>query len=213
MNTTAHLISDATSGVTLEQRYPSPEEVNKNRLLDACIEAIESHGLQHLQMNHVIDGSGLSRGTAYKYFKNKTAVVHAAYLREGAKLFEGAKQAVLACTTVEDIFVYSFLYVHSNLPKNPLLREVIYNHQELLESLAVEQTILETLKGFDLKVLFGDYPAFCDDIQVVSGYWIHAIISFLLLRSGEGKSLEEIEQYVRKRFVPGLCLQEYGIDN
>ena len=193
------------------QANPSPEASNQQCLLDACVKAVGEKGLEALQMNHVIELSGLSRRTAYKYFKNKSEVVNAAFLREGATLFEGAKREVSKCTSVEDIFVYSFLYVYQHLPKNPLLKELFHNHEGLLENLEVKKTILETLKGFDLEVLFKEHPALRKDIYALSEYWIHAILSFLLLRSGDNKTLKEVEKYVRKRFIPGLCLSDYGV--
>ncbi len=196
-----------------EQRYPTAEDVNQNRLLDACVHAVDKYGLQNLQMNHVIEASGLSRRTAYKYFKNKSAIVNAAYLREGARLFEGAKQEVSACSSVEDIFVYSFLYIYKHLPQHPLMRELVQHNQELMENLDVEKNILKALAGFDLGEVFKDYPKIKRDIYALSEYWVQAILSFLLLRSGENKNLKEVEAYVRKRFVPGLCLHEYNIKN
>jgi len=189
---------------------PAPEALNQKRLLDACVKAVGENGLQDLQMNHVIALSGLSRRTAYKYFKNKAEIVNAAFLREGAKLFDGVREEVAKCTSIEDIFVDSFLYVYQHLPRNPLLKELFHNHEGLLENLDVKKTILETLKGFDLEELFKEHPALCKDIYTLSEYWVQIILSFLLLRSGKNKNLAEVESYVRKRFVPGLCLNDYG---
>jgi len=194
-----------------KQSYPTPEEVNRNRLLDACVEAVGQHGLRDLQMSHVIEGAGLSRRTAYKYFKNKSTMVDAAFLREGARLFEGARQEVSACTSIEDIFVYSFLYIYQHLPRHPLMRELIHHNRELTENLNVGKNMMDALEGLDLKALFDDYPQISRDIYALSEYWVQVILSFILLRSGENKSLKEVEAYVRKRFVPGLCLGDYNL--
>lgn len=189
----------------------SDAESTAESIVDACMQAIAEHGLQNLQMNQVIETSGYSRRTVYKYYSSKAELIQAAYWREGARLYAGAREAVQSYTKVEDIFVYSFLYVYQNLLASPLLSELIYGHRELLENLAVESSILETLQDFDLTLLFVDYPDLQKDIYDLSGYWIQAIISFLLLRTGEGKSLGEVERYVRKRFVPGLCLSDYNL--
>jgi len=202
-----------TSQTLVEESYPSTEEINQSRLLDACVEAVRTHGLDHLQMNHIIEQSGFSRRTVYKYFKNKSEIVSAAYLQEGARLYESAKKVIEGCQSIEDVFVYSFLYVHQNLPKNPLLKELVHNHQGLLDNLNVEQTILETLKGFNLEEMFSDYPDLNKEIYSLSEYWIHAILSFLLLRSGERMTVDEVEQYVRRRFVPGLHLEDFQLND
>ena len=194
--------------MSVDNGYPSTEEINRNRLMDACLDAVGDYGLDSLQMNHVIEGSGLSRRTVYRYFGNKSELVQAAYLREGARMFEATQKAVVDCQTLEDIFVTAFLYVYQHLPQNPLLNTLINGHEVLLQNLDVERSVLETLQGYDLVEMFEQYPREGGDIYELSEYWIHAILSFLLLRSGENMSMAEVEAYVRKRFVPGLHLQQ-----
>ncbi|HSC76298.1 MAG TPA: TetR/AcrR family transcriptional regulator [Pseudomonadales bacterium] len=191
------------------QSYPTIEEVNQNRLLDACVHAVDQYGLRDLQMSHVIEASGLSRRTTYKYFKNKSALVNAAYLREAIRLFEGARKEVSACSTVEDIFVYSFLYIYQHLPENPLMRELIDHNQELVKNLDVKKNLEDVVTGLAPGSILMKNQNIKRDMVSLSEYWVQVILSFLLMRSGENKSLADIEAYVRKRFVPGLCLDEY----
>jgi AcrR family transcriptional regulator len=202
------------SQLTVSETCSTREVIIRERLLNACVASVAEHGLHDLKMNHIIENSGISRRTVYKYFSNKQEIIKAAYHREGARLFEATKQEVAKYSTVEDIFVYSFLYVYEYFPGNPLLRALIDQNRELMESLNVaDQTIMETImQDIDLGYLFQDYPDVLRDIFELSEYWVQAISSFLLLGIGKNKTIDEIEVYIRKRFVPGLCLDDYKLD-
>jgi len=210
-NTDVHAAGTGAAFVTVQ--YPSREEINRNRLLDGCVMAVAEHGLAAVKMNHIIERSGLSRRTAYNYFQNKADIVRAAYLREGTRLFEATGREVSRYHNVEDVFVFSFLYVCLHLPQNPLLRTLIHQNHELMQSLNVtdQPTIKTLLQDIDLGGVFSNYPDLLRDIYELSEYWVQTIASFLLFGIGKNKSPAEIERYIRKRFVPGLRLDEYSL--
>ena len=182
-------------------------------LLDACVASVQAYGLQGMKMSHIIERSGVSRRTAYKYFANKEAIVAAAYHREGVAMFHSTWQAASVYDSVEDIFVCSFLYACQHIPQNPMLSTLIHENRDLLESFQLsDQSAVEMLlHGLDLGILFGDHPRILNDIFALAEYWVQVIASFLLLGIGRNMKPDEIEAYVRKRFVPGLHLEEYGL--
>lgn len=188
-----------------------PTADTREKILDACLDAVDRHGMAKLQMGHIIERSGFSRRTVYQHFANRQAIVHAAYLREGQRLFDGARRIARKQASLADIFVASFLFIYRELPKNPLLRELILNHQLLRQNLNVSQSIFETLDHDELRALFRDYPGLQKDIPMLAEYWIQSILSMLILR-GEKQSPNRIEAYVRRHFLPGLHLEDYGPD-
>ena len=57
-------------------------ERTHDRILDAAISALATHGLARLSLEDVAKEAGMSRQTVYRYFGSKDALVTAAILRE-----------------------------------------------------------------------------------------------------------------------------------
>ena len=60
------------------EAYPSPDvELSPSviRILSGALDAIASRGVKRLSMSDIIDASGVSRGTMYRYFSNKDEVL------------------------------------------------------------------------------------------------------------------------------------------
>ena len=47
------------------------------RILSGALDAIAARGVKRLSMSDIIDASGVSRGTLYRYFSNKDQVLSA----------------------------------------------------------------------------------------------------------------------------------------
>jgi hypothetical protein len=62
------------------------------------------------------------------------------------------------------------------------------------------------------QLVFGDFfrshPALAAQAEEISEYWSRNALSFLTFRTAE-RSREELENYVRRRLIPGLHLAEY----
>ncbi|MEY4160973.1 MAG: hypothetical protein RLZZ136_1594 [Pseudomonadota bacterium] len=65
----AELVDDAVPEVEL-----SPSVI---RILSGALDAIAARGVKRLSMSDIIDASGVSRGTLYRYFSNKDQVLSA----------------------------------------------------------------------------------------------------------------------------------------
>ena len=65
----AEIEADPTPDVEL-----SPSVI---RILSGALDAIASRGVKRLSMSDIIDASGVSRGTLYRYFSNKDEVLGA----------------------------------------------------------------------------------------------------------------------------------------
>jgi AcrR family transcriptional regulator len=66
----------------------------RTQILDAARRALHRHGLEAVTMEMIIEGSGLSTGTVYKYFRGKDDILNAAVLSSMDDLL-GVLQPVL----------------------------------------------------------------------------------------------------------------------
>ena len=86
----------------------SAAEQSINRILDATLESVTRQGLRHLSMSDVCRRAGVARGTLYRYFPSKEALLEAlgqrtrqrteAGIREAAAACEGGREKLLAVT-------------------------------------------------------------------------------------------------------------------
>ena len=61
-----------------EARWPAPDQgASVQKILDGALRAIASLGMRRLSMSDISDTSGVSRGTLYRYFGSKDAVLAA----------------------------------------------------------------------------------------------------------------------------------------
>ena len=108
---------------------------------------------------------------------------------------------------IEDKFVESFLYLLEALPQNPILALMVEPGNEFLSTIRMDLP-------FDMfgQVVFGDvfqeHPALGAQAEEISEYWSRNALSFLTFRTTE-RSREELEQYVRRRLIPGLRLEDF----
>jgi len=83
---------------TTSERILSTSE----RILDGALRALARRGVQKLSMSDICDEAGVSRGTLYRYFKNKRDVLEAIgqHVENGYK--EAMQQAIKARPDPED---------------------------------------------------------------------------------------------------------------
>src|SRR2546429_6156000 len=71
-------------------RHPDTSEIRRNQILDAATKVFVRQGFQHARMDDIVEGSGLSKGTLYWYFKSKediiNAILHSLFTGELANL-------------------------------------------------------------------------------------------------------------------------------
>jgi len=72
------------------------EALTRERILDGAAAAIARHGLAKLGMGDVSDLSNVSRGTVYRYFPNRQALLRVLAEREGRRFREEVRRAMAA---------------------------------------------------------------------------------------------------------------------
>lgn len=190
----------------LDSSYLRPEAITRERILDGCVSALDSFGLEKLRMKHIIESSGLSKQTIYNHYKNQRAVLLDAYTREGERLSRGCAEQIRAFESLEDKFVMGMVYVHDSLPANPLLREIVTNHAGFLSALNLDAIPLEQFGRLCFSDVIQAHPALAVEFSELADYWSRSVLSLLFFRSTDIRGSEQLIGYIRRRLVPGLNL-------
>jgi len=72
----------------------SSSDGTRERILEGAVRAVARHGLAKLAMNDVSRSAGVSRGTLYRYFPTREALLDALAQREAGLFFERALAAI-----------------------------------------------------------------------------------------------------------------------
>jgi AcrR family transcriptional regulator len=75
---------------------PRRAERTRERILNGAIRAVARHGLSKLDMGDVSVSAGVSRGTLYRYFENRDALLDAVSIQEARRFWERCVEALEA---------------------------------------------------------------------------------------------------------------------
>lgn len=189
--------------------YPSRREVTRDRLLDACVLSVAEHGLRKLKMNHIIEHSGLSRPSVYKYYKSKEAVLVDAFTREVIRLSQGLAHEMTKHQKLEDKFVYGLMFAHEVIPKNPMMRLIIEDNTEIRKFINADTQDPDVITELGFSEVVNEYPKLKKDIYEIYRYWQRSLLPLFLVPGEELATRKTLEKYLRQRIVPGLRLEKY----
>ena len=189
-------------------RYPSAEEIARNRLMDAGIVCIKKYGFDKATIKEIAKESGIARQTVYNYYKNKNELLADAFAREGFKLATESANYISAYKQADEMFVQAFLYIHEHLPKNTVLALLLEPGNSFLMKVGMVYFPFEHFCITAFSPIFDRYPYLKKDIEDISELWIRNVISILTMPSAKKKSRKQLEQYVRLRLIPGLNLRD-----
>lgn len=189
----------------------SREEATKNRIMDACCVSAEKYGIANVRIKHIVENSQISRQTVYNHFRNIDEIVNLSSLREGARLVEACSKEINNYTDIEDRFVKAFLFVYQELPLSPILRELVDSNRDFFSYVNSETYSIQQFGLLCFQSIFDERPELLKDVKEISEYCSRGVLSLLLLPSEDLMSIDDVEKYVRLRFLPGLCLNSYGL--
>lgn len=190
-------------------RFPSHDEQVRLRLQDAAIACVSEVGFNKVRIRDIGDRAGLARQTVYNYYSNKYDVVAAAFMREGMQLAENVAAHIQAVEGVENKFVEGFLYVVEQFPLNPVLALVLEPGSDFLARAGMRYWPFSDIGQVVFAGVFQEFPALAEQAEEISEHWSRNAMSFLTLRGRTERSREELAGYVRRRLLPGLCLQVF----
>jgi AcrR family transcriptional regulator len=114
----------------------------RDRILDGAAEAVARHGLAKLDMGDVSHTSGVSRGTLYRYFPSRDALLTQLADREGLQFRERMLAAIAAAPAGPERILVALEHATRHVKEHPVL-----------------QRLLETDPAFLLRALQREFPA------------------------------------------------------
>ena len=188
----------------IESTYPSREDVTRNQILDACIQCIDTVPLSSLKFKHIVEGARLTRRTIYNYFKNRDDIIISAFQREGIAISRACAAEITRYDDPEEKFVQGFVWMHRNLPKNPVLNLLCKQDPVFLDLVGFPDLEVEMYGQLCFGEVFDQNPKLAQRAPEISELWTRNLMSFLTLPGAHKKTEEELELYVRQWLVPGL---------
>jgi AcrR family transcriptional regulator len=188
-------------------RYAAPEDITREKLLDAGIACLDQYGLKKTNMRLIAQESGIVRQTVYNYFNSKYELLSAAFQREGIRLGEDASRHIERFQGAEDKLVEGFLFIYETFPKNPILSKVLEPGQDFMGTVGLSSVPFAFFGELVFHEVFEQHPYLRPDIANISELWIRNVMSFLIVSGPDSKTREEMEHYVRRYLLPGVGLQ------
>jgi AcrR family transcriptional regulator len=102
-----------------------PVDATHERILDGAMRAIAEHGLAGLAMRDVGRAAGVARGTVYRYFSNRDALLDELARREGARFLQHWRRKLAEAPEGEARVRVAFAYPAHFLRELPVLQKLI----------------------------------------------------------------------------------------
>jgi len=118
---------------------PDPLERTRQRILAGALRAIARHGLAKLGMSDVSAAAGVSRGTLYRYFPTREALLEdlAAHVQE--KLVADLQVAPAVRGNLESRLLASIRQVTTQIARDPAIRRLIETEPAFVLAYAQER--------------------------------------------------------------------------
>lgn len=188
-----------------KSKYPTTEEIMKNRLMDGCIASIQARGVTKTSIRDIANETGIARQTVYKHFKNKNEILAASFQREGLAFGLEVADYIRDFSDLEDKFVFGFIYVVENFTNNPILAQVVAPGSTFLNDVGMQYFNFADFGKLVYRQVFDQYPKLEKNSEAISELWIRNSLSFISM-PGASKSKEALEVFIRERLIPGINL-------
>ena len=165
------------------------------------------NGIEKTNIRQIAEESGIARQTVYNYFKNKNALLAAAFQREGIKIGLAAMEHIAQFDSAEEQFIEAFLFAYDNLPKNPILAKVVEPGSTFFHTLGMEQYEYAQYGELVFADVFKKHPYLKAEAESISELWVRGIMSFLTIPGPKKKTREELKTFITLRLLPGLGLR------
>lgn len=137
-------MSNPPSGAADEAPSLELNQRTRSRILDGALLAIGRHGLAKLGMSDVLEHAGVSRGTLYRYFPSREALLRSLAAAESERFQRRVGDALRAAPPGGARLRLALQYVASYVNEHPAIPRLI-----------------ETEPAFVLRYLREQFPALC----------------------------------------------------
>ena len=115
----------AARGSPVRGWTPNPQ--TRARILDGALQAIGCHGLAKLGMNDVSEHAGVSRGTVYRYFPSREALLQSLAAFEAARFQQRVGEALRSAPPGADRLRIVLQHVARYVNEHPAIPRLIEN--------------------------------------------------------------------------------------
>ena len=131
----------------------------RERILDGAALALARHGLAKLDMGDVSHTSGISRGTLYRYFPSRDALLTQLAEREGLRFKQRMLDAIAAAPPGPERIVVAIEYATRHVQEHPALQRLLDTDPAfVLRALQREFPVIRAELGQVLAPMFGQLP-------------------------------------------------------
>jgi AcrR family transcriptional regulator len=145
----------ASAGVGRQQQRM---DRTRGRILDTAAELYQQKGLEETRVSDIIEASGLSRATFYRYFKDQFDILNAVILREFSQMMEKYEKDQYNHDDPVLQIVENMIFFYRETRRRPTL-DLLYsgNTNALFKKLNLSQ---ETFKEYAIKYSRPYYESF-----------------------------------------------------
>ena len=105
---------------------PAPSRpLTRERILDGAVDAVARHGLQKLAMGDVSRSAGVARGTLYRHFPTREALLDALARREAERFLERVLAALRAAPEGEERLRVAIEHAARHVREHPALQRLL----------------------------------------------------------------------------------------
>lgn len=192
----------------MQSVYPTYEDVLRDKIMEAAVLCIQEKGVDKTRIGDVAKKLGIARQTIYNYFSNKNALFEHVFMSEALLLAEKVSQRAKQCKGIEDKFVQAFLVAVEEFPKSPVLGHIITTGGQYLLEIGISRQTMQAFGELALGEVFNDHPYLKEQSEEICELLSRNIVSFLILPDQNPRSADELEQFVRRRIIPGIGIKK-----
>lgn len=184
--------------------YSSREDMLSHQIMDAAIICIANKGIEKTRIGDIAKELGIARQTIYNYFSSKNALFDAMFSREAVSLASSIAEHIKQYDSLEDKLTQAFLNAIESFPNHPVLMHVITSGGSYLQEMGISRETMQAFGELVLADIFADNPALQRQSQEISELLSRNIVSFIALPDQNPRTKDELEQFFRRRLLPGL---------
>lgn len=174
------------------------DEFKQNKIKHVVLQIVAEDGLAGLSFAKIASRAGVSSGTPYVYYKDKTDMLSKIYIEVKELLDDGLQEAISKGTTIKEQLYFGVFHFAERYVEYPLESNYAYSisySPEYITEKAMQQSLFLTKPLFDLyEKAIKDNILLVDDIEQLNALLFAPMAT--LLKQGEGADLEKIKKVV-----------------
>lgn len=184
---------------------PDCPPATQRRLTEAAIRCVKRQGVEKTSLNDIAREAQCARQTLYNYYSNKHEVIYAALEESAQRFAEQLLAHIRTFHSVEDRMLEGIMFCLNTLPDDPCLQLVA----DPAFSPWVNPEVFHSTVGLNMMqqcteaCLYGD-PALLPFIDEIAETITRIVLSMLPGTGMTSRNPQQLRDYLRRRFLPGL---------